>query len=80
MTKKNPRMEILRYLPSKDWPVGSIIIDKRTIYVKGEGAEYLTSSHILSRTYMSSSDDLNGPHVYDESYWSFDYVPYEFFN
>lgn len=78
MTKKNPRMEVLRYLPSKDWPVGSVLQDGRTVYVKGEGIEYLTFS---SRSYISSSsDDLHGPHVYDEDFWFFDYVPYEFFN
>lgn len=75
MTK---RMEILRHLPSKDWPVGSILIDRDTVYVKGEENWFLIIKRDLVRP--AHDDDLNGEHTYDESCWWYDYVPYAFFN
>jgi len=72
-------MEILRTLPSKDWPFGTLLIYRSScMYVKKDEAKYL---RITKGCVIRSIDDaLHSSDTFKQRVWRFNYLPPEFFD
>lgn len=72
-------MEILRYLPSKDWPSGSILTYRDgCVYVKQGVTSYISLEKGGVRWFHDGS--LHDDDVFKERVWGFNYLPPEFFD